>query len=68
MPWEGTLTDYVRIRVPETKHEVTVTALQADVTGVKPLDKPAVDASGNPLPPKYHRSIEEAAAAGQKGA
>lgn len=60
--------DYVRIKIPETNHEVSVPAIQAEIAGVKPLDKPAVDASGNPLPPKYHRTVEQAAAVGRKGA
>ena len=60
--------DYVRIKDERSKHEFTVTAAYADAVKAKVLDKPAVDASGNPLPPTYHRTIEEAAAAARKGA
>ena len=49
--------DYVRVRQPETGHEVSMVASKAEVAGLTPLDKPATKSDGTPLPPKYHKSL-----------
>lgn len=59
---------YVRIKDPATQHEISVTEAWANLHDLTPMDKPAEDSSGRPLPPKYHRTINEVAAATKKGA
>lgn len=46
--------EWVRVRQPETGHHITLTAEQAKAADLTPLKQDAVDANGNPLPPKYH--------------
>lgn len=60
--------EWVRVKDPDTGHEVSITAAQADAVGAKPLDKPALSPFGAPLPPKTKTTVDEAAAAAKKGA
>lgn len=60
--------EWVRVKDPATGHEITISAEQAQAFGASPINKPATAPSGDPLEPKYHRSIDEAAALGRKGA
>ncbi len=59
------MSEYVRVRQLETGHQLSVPKPHADAVGVgvgyEVLDKPAVDAAGDPLPPKYHTTIAPAA-------
>lgn len=48
-----------RVRLEESGHEVTVASVG---DGMKVLDKPATDTSGRPLAPKYHTTVDKAAA------
>lgn len=43
------MTEFVRVKDPGTKHEVTVTKEFADANDLAVLDKPAVDSNGRPL-------------------
>jgi hypothetical protein len=47
--------DLVRVRDAATGHWITITAAQAaaDTKRYRVLSRPAVDASGRPLPPKF---------------
>lgn len=45
------MTDWVRARVP-AGHEVTVSREYAKANKLEPVDKPAVDVNGRPLPMK----------------
>lgn len=59
------MTEYVRVRQAGTGHELTVPLAHFDATedgAYKRLDKDAVDAAGDPLPPKYHTTVDDAAA------
>ena len=60
--------EWVRVKDPVTGHEFSVSAEQANAVGAKPINKEATDGTGNPRPVLLHRTIEEAAAAGWKGA
>lgn len=60
--------NWVRVKDPATGHEFTATAEQADAAGVRPLSKEAASPFGAPLEPKYHTTVDEAAAAKNKGA
>lgn len=46
--------EWVRVKDPVSRHEFTITRDHADSAGLKPIDKPAADTYGNPLPPKHH--------------
>lgn len=48
--------EFVRVKDRKSKHEMTVTAANAEALGdaVEVLDKPAVDGNGKPLPGKPH--------------
>lgn len=48
--------EYVRVKQVETGHELSVTRghYEAVKDGYKPIDKPAIDSAGDPLPPKHH--------------
>lgn len=56
------MNDFVRVKDPDTGHEISVSAEQADLVGVRPLSKAAVDAQGKPLPVKTSVTVDEAAA------
>lgn len=60
--------EWVRVKDPDTGHEITMSAEQANAFNAKALDKDAVGADGQPLAPKYHRTVNEAAQANKKGA
>lgn len=59
--------EWVRVKDPDTGHEITMSVEQARLVDAKPVDKPAVGPDGNPLPPKPSVSVSDAAAA-KKGA
>lgn len=60
--------EWVRIKDPDTGHEISVSAEQAALAGAKPLDKKdAQTPFGGPAPVKYHTTVDEAAAS-KKGA
>ncbi|KAB2807987.1 hypothetical protein F9L07_25290 [Pimelobacter simplex] len=56
-------TEFIRVRQIETGHQLSVPRSHAEATGgYEPLNKPAVDAAGDPLPPKYHTTLNPAGA------
>lgn len=60
--------EWVRVKDPDTGHEITMSTEQANAVGASPVDtKNATTASGDPRPPKYHTTVAEAAAS-RKGA
>lgn len=59
--------EWVRVKDPDTGHEITMSADQANAVGARPVDKKvATSADGAPLPPKYFTTVDAAAA--RKGA
>lgn len=54
-------TEFVRVKDPGTKHEVTVPAAFAKANKLEPLtDKAAVDDNGRPLPGKPYVELAKA--------
>lgn len=55
---------YVRVRQAGTGHELSVpeSHVAANPDGYEVTDKAVVDAAGDPLPPKYRTTVEQAAA------
>ncbi len=53
-------TKFVRVKDPDTGHEVSVTETFATAFKMTPLDKPAVDANGRPLPGKPKTELPKA--------
>lgn len=48
-------TNWVRVRQPETGHHITISRAVFEASeGLTALKQTAVDANGDPLPPKYH--------------
>ena len=45
--------EWVRVRQPETGHHITLSRVAADAAGLSPLKQDAVNANGDPRPPKY---------------
>lgn len=54
-------TKFVRVKDPDTGHEVTVTEAFATAFKLDALDKPAVDANGRPLPGKPKTELPKSA-------
>lgn len=57
---------YVRVKQAVTGHELSLPAGHVEAAGddaYKVLDKPAVDAAGAPLAPKFHTTVAKSAAA-----
>jgi hypothetical protein len=55
--------ELVRVKDKKTGHEFSWPAdLVEGVEGVEVIDKPAVDANGEPIPAKHKTSVKEAAA------
>jgi hypothetical protein len=52
------MTDWVRIHVPESNRDVTVSRDFAEATGAEVVDREAVDRFGNPLPEKDHGPLK----------
>lgn len=46
------MSEFVRVKDPNTGAEFTVTAQHAENAGLTPIDKPAVDEHGRVLPAK----------------
>ena len=55
------MSKYVRVFIPESNKEITVRAEYAQAVGLQPLDKPAVNRRGNPLPEKVRVRLGEPA-------
>lgn len=55
--------EYIRVRDKATGHEYTVTAARFDDASHTRLDRPALDAHGEPAAPKYRTSATKKAAA-----
>lgn len=53
-------TKFVRVKDPDTGHEVTVPARFAEQHKLEVLDKEALDDNGRPLPGKPHIELEKA--------
>lgn len=55
------MTDYVRVRDKETGHHVSIPRAQFEHEGSvwAELKQDAVDAGGEPLPPKFRTSVSE---------
>lgn len=53
-------TEFVRVKDPGTKHEVTVPRRFAEQNKLEVLDKEATDDNGRPLPGKPHVELEKA--------
>lgn len=51
------MSEYLRIRDPDTGHHLTVTREQFEAFGGVILNRPALDSVGNPLPPKYNSKL-----------
>ena len=58
------MADYVRVRDKETGHHLSISRAQFEREGDvwQELKQPAVDAAGDPLPPKHHTSVATEAA------
>jgi hypothetical protein len=53
-------TEFVRVKDPDTKHEVTVTRAFAEGYKLDIIEKDAVDANGRPLPGKPYVELAKA--------
>ena len=63
------MTEWVRVKDPDSGHEITLSTEQARAFGARIIEsKDAAGPDGLPLPPKYHRTVDEAAAVSKKGA
>ena len=63
------MTEWVRVKDPDTGHEMSISTEQARAFGARVIEsKDAAGPDGLPLPPKYHRTVDEAAAVSKKGA
>ena len=61
------MTEWVRVKDPDTGHEITISTEQARAFNARVIEsKDAAGPDGLPLPPKYHTTIDAAAA--RKGA
>lgn len=52
---------YVRVKDNQTGHEMSLPEGTFDVAAVTVLDKAATDPGGEPLPTKYHTTVDAAA-------
>jgi hypothetical protein len=60
------MTDLVRVKDKSTGHEFSWPArLVVGVEGVEVLERPALDGSGEPVPPKHQTTVALSAAAKQ---
>lgn len=63
------MTEWVRVKDPDTGHEITISTEQARAFNARVIEsKDAAGPDGLPLPPKYYRTVDEAAAVSKKGA
>ena len=61
------MTEWVRVKDPDTGHEISMSTDQARAFGARPIEsKDATGPDGMPLPPKYHRTVDEAATVSNK--
>lgn len=56
------MTDYIRVKVNDTGHEMTISEDQFDAEVYEKLDRPALDAHGEPAPVKYRTTAAKKAA------
>lgn len=54
--------EYVRVADKATGHEYTIRANRFDAKAHTKVDKPAVDAHGDPAPTKFRTTVAKAAA------
>ena len=63
------MTEWVRVKDPDTGHEITISTEQARAFNARVIEsKDAAGPDGLPLQPKYHRTVDEAAAVSKRGA
>lgn len=55
------MSDYIRVRDKDTGHEYTIREHRMQGEAHTRLDKPALGAGGEPLPPKYKTTVNKAA-------
>ena len=61
------MTEWVRVKDPDTGHEITISTEQARAFNARGIgSKGGAGPDGLPLPPKYHRTVDEAAAVSNK--
>jgi hypothetical protein len=53
--------DPIRVRDNATKHEMTIPAERFDKAAFTKLERPALDAHGEPAPVKFHISVAKPA-------
>ena len=57
----------MQVKDPDTGHEITISTEQARAFNARVIEsKDAAGPDGLPLPPKYHRTVDEAAAVSNK--
>lgn len=54
------MTEFVRVKDPDTKHEFTVTRQYAEGHKLPIIDKPALDSAGRPLTSKPNKDLPKA--------
>lgn len=57
--------DPIRVRDNATKHELTIPSERFNKDAYTKLDRPALDAHGEPAPVKFHTSVAKSAAENQ---
>lgn len=62
------MTEFVRVKDPETKHEFTVTRQYAEGRKLPVIDKPALDSAGRPLTAKPHVALKSNTGGGEQSA
>jgi hypothetical protein len=55
--------DFIRVEDKATGHQFSIREDQFDDAAVKKIDKPALDPSGDVLPPKHKTTVTKAVAA-----
>ena len=61
------MTEWVRVNDPDPGHEITISTEPARAFTARVVEsKDAAGPDGLPLPPKYHRTVDEAAAVSNK--
>jgi hypothetical protein len=53
--------DPIRVRAKDTGHEMTIPEARFDADAFQKVDKPALDAHGEPAPVKYRTSVAKSA-------
>lgn len=55
------MTEFLRVRDNDTSHEYTIRAGQFNTDAHTQIDKPALDAHGDPSPVKHKTTVKKAA-------